>query len=59
MKVSVTVAIDLDAEDWTTTFGVEGAKAIRQDVKDYVVSLVRDAGVFGNGEVEAKIASRA
>lgn len=56
MKISVTLIVELhDPEDWTTTFGVEGAREIRQDVKDYIGYGVQAYGVFGNGEVKATI----
>lgn len=54
MKISVTVIVELeDPSQWTTTFGVEGHTAIREDVKRYVATGVD--GVFGNGEVKAKV----
>lgn len=56
MFVSITLTVALkDAAEWTTTFGIAGRAAIRQDVKDYVVNGVQGMGVFGNGEVEADI----
>lgn len=59
MKVSVTVTVDLeDPEQWTTAFGVEGRQRIREDVKTYVGGLVRDSGVFANGEVQAEVSWR-
>jgi hypothetical protein len=56
MKISVNVTIELpDPEQWTATFGVEGAKDIREDVKQYVGYGVASMGVFGNGEVQAEV----
>lgn len=40
MKIVVTLAIDLDPEDWTLNYGIEGAKAIREDVKSHVQNMV-------------------
>lgn len=36
MKVKISLTVEVDAEAWTATYGVEGAAAIRQDVKTYV-----------------------
>lgn len=55
LTVTVTLVVTLDPDDWAQTFGVGGRAAIRQDVKDYVLGLVRDAGVFGDGEVPARV----
>lgn len=56
MFVSVTLTVALkDPGEWTTTFGIEGRAAIRQDVKEYVINGVQGMGVFGNGEVDADI----
>lgn len=40
MRVNITVTVDIDPESWTTNYGVEGAAAIRADVKEYVAGLV-------------------
>jgi hypothetical protein len=55
MKIVVQVAVELDPEEWTKTFGVKGSAAIRADVKSYVGNEVQHAGVFGDGEVSAEI----
>lgn len=56
MTISVTLAITLkDPDEWTTTFGIEGRPAIRQDVKEYIENGVRGMGAFGNGEIEADV----
>jgi hypothetical protein len=56
MKINVNVTIELpDPEEWTITFGIEGTKEIRQNVKEYVGEGIRSMGVFGNGEVEAEV----
>lgn len=40
MRVRVTVTVDIDPENWTINFGVEGQKEIRADVKTFVDTLV-------------------
>jgi hypothetical protein len=59
LKVYVTLTITIEnPAHWTTTFGVEGREAIRQDVKEYVGTSAQHLGVFGNGEVDAEISWR-
>lgn len=55
MKVRVSLVIEFDPENWTTAFGVEGNKAIREDVRLYVTNGIQQWGVFGNGEVPADV----
>lgn len=55
MKIRVSITVDLDPEDWTLAFGMSGNAEIREDVKEYVLNMVRDSGVFGNGEVPAMV----
>jgi hypothetical protein len=56
MKVVVHLEIEIeDPADWTTTFGIEGGREIRADIKEYVHNMVADGAVFGNGEVPAKV----
>jgi len=56
MRIKVEIIVELpDPEQWTTTFGVEGAADIRADVKSYIGNEVQQAGCFGNGEVDATI----
>jgi hypothetical protein len=40
MKVRIEFTIDVDNDAWTLNYGVEGEKAIRQDVKAYSTNLV-------------------
>ncbi|NKS33137.1 hypothetical protein GS534_24225 [Rhodococcus hoagii] len=35
MKVKIEVTVDIDPEAWTMNYGVEGAAAIREDVREY------------------------
>ena len=54
MKIAVSLVIEIpDTEQWTAAFGVEGAPAIREDVKLYVHNLVQQAAVWDevDGEV--------
>lgn len=56
MKIKVELTIDLkDPAEWTLFTGIEGTQAIREDVKVYVLSMAQNSGVFGNGEVDARI----
>lgn len=40
MKVRVSLTIDIDPEVWTLNYGIEGAAAIRDDVKEAVKHAV-------------------
>lgn len=42
MKVRVTISLDIDPEAWTRNYGVEGDKAIREDVRVYVEHLIAE-----------------
>lgn len=56
MKVTVKITVELaDPGEWTLAFGEETAAEIRKSVKEYVGYGVQTMGVFGNGEVDAKI----
>ncbi len=39
MKVKVEFTLDIDPQAWEMTYGIEGAKAIRQDVKEYTAFI--------------------
>jgi hypothetical protein len=54
VRVAMTVTLN-NPGDWTTTFGVEGRAAIRQDVKEYVLYAMQNYWLFTNGEVDARI----
>jgi len=49
MKVNVNFTIDVNEEDWEMNYGISGAKAIREDVKNYakivVVESFNSAGI--------------
>ena len=49
MKVSVNLTIDVDPEAWTLAYGVEGAAAIREDVRGYVLNGVQHAAPIEEG----------
>lgn len=57
MKIILTLVIELtDPQEWTTTYGVEGEQAIRQDVKEHIAgSIAPDGSLFGNGEIDMKV----
>lgn len=40
MKVKISVEVDIDPEAWTLNYGVEGAAAIRADVKRYAEGTI-------------------
>ena len=53
MKVAITITVDIkDPAEWTRAFGMEGAPAIRQDVKQYVGEAVRGLRVWEEAEAE-------
>lgn len=42
MRVSVTLALDVDRETWAATYGTgEDAAGVRADVREYVANAVR------------------
>jgi hypothetical protein len=43
MKVRITLTVEIDPEEWTTAYGVEGAQEIRADVKQYVANGIAGA----------------
>lgn len=50
MKIRVELTVDIDPGAWTLNYGVEGAKEIREDVRNYVegtvVEQLRAVGVL-------------
>lgn len=55
MKIRVVLEVMLaDPDQWTTAFGVEGRRAIREDVKSYVANEA-GGGVFSDGEVAGTV----
>lgn len=50
MKIKIEVTLDIDPEIWTLSYGVAGAKEIREDVRAYAVNGItehfRDLGVL-------------
>ncbi|MGW3323913.1 hypothetical protein [Streptomyces virginiae] len=54
MKIAVTVTIEVkDPKQWTAAFGVEGAAAIRADVKSYLGDAAQNLRVWE--EVDAEV----
>jgi hypothetical protein len=58
VKISMRVTVEIDPNDWIAAFGVEGQSEIRDDVKQYIRSLLQGDGVFGSGEVPADVTVR-
>ena len=42
MRVRVSFTVDIDPESWTLNYGVEGAEAIRADVRVYAEEAARN-----------------
>jgi len=42
MKVKIEFTVEIDPESWTMNYGVEGAAAIREDVKEYCYHTIQD-----------------
>jgi hypothetical protein len=59
LRVSITLTLEVEnPADWSLAFGIEGRRNIAADVREYVLDGVQQYGVFGNGEVDAKIVKR-
>jgi hypothetical protein len=41
VKVKISVTVEVNPQEWTQTYGVEGAKEIREDVKSYIVGQIQ------------------
>lgn len=58
MKVRTVITVTIhDRDDWSTTYGVEGDAAIREDVKSHIGNGVYGGVPFeyGDGEVPATV----
>jgi hypothetical protein len=42
MKVRIQMTVEIDPAAWTANYGVRGAAAIRDDVREYVASTVAE-----------------
>lgn len=42
MKITVPLTIEVDTDEWTRAYGVEGAGRIREDVRLYVLNGVQN-----------------
>ena len=51
MRINVAVTLDIDPEAWAIEYGVEGAAAIRADVKMHAINALKqhydNIGVLG------------
>jgi hypothetical protein len=57
VKVAITISVEIkEPADWTIAFGVEGAAAIRADVKEYIGNAAQGLAVWD--EVEAEVSWR-
>jgi hypothetical protein len=57
VKVAITISVEIkDPTEWTTAFGMEGAQAIRADVKEYIGNTAQGLAVWD--EVEAEVTYR-
>lgn len=55
IRVAMKVMIEVDPEDWTTAFGVEGTAAIRNDVREYWGEIVTNTQIVTDGEIDAVV----
>ena len=53
--IRVPLRVEIDPDEWTATFNITKRADIADEVRAYVLNLVRDGGVFGDGEVSADI----
>lgn len=56
MKITVTLAIEVDQEAWGLTYGTSGTQAIRDDVKSYVVETLQGSAAVDEKCITAVIA---
>ncbi|WP_179858096.1 hypothetical protein [Streptomyces sp. OK228] len=50
------ITVDIkDPQQWTDTYGVEGAAEIRSDVKSHLGNAAQQIAPFGTGEVDAEV----
>lgn len=55
MKISITLTIDVDPNEWAENYGIDKSE-VREDVKTYVHSTVQ--GAPGMQDVEAEVRVR-
>jgi len=51
IRVRVTLVVDVDADEWTMDYGVEGPRNIQNDVRAYIRNAV-DQGPAGFENME-------
>lgn len=51
MKVSVTLSVEVDRDEWTAAYGADAAAAIRADVRRYVLDLVQQSAASESGAI--------
>ncbi|HVK25191.1 MAG TPA: hypothetical protein VM677_27865 [Actinokineospora sp.] len=59
LRVTVAFTVTLaDPSDWAGTFGAKTRAEITNDVRRYIIGDIGDYGVFGSGEVDARVEHR-
>lgn len=52
MKVSITLSVDVDVDAWDLAYGTgTKAKAVREDVRQYVLALVQNSAAADESEI--------
>lgn len=52
MKISMTVTIDVNPDEWCTEFG-QNPTEVRDDVKSYMLTLIQECGPSADGIVRS------
>lgn len=55
MNIRINITLDLNPEDWALARGARQRRAVREDVRRYVLNLIRTGGVFGEGNGKVPI----
>lgn len=53
MIVTMTLKVDVDLEAWATIYGVEGARAVREDVRTYALGQLQDSAAAEEGGIRS------
>ena len=54
MKISITLTIDVDPDEWADNYGIEKSE-VREDVKTYVRTAVQQAPGMQDVDAEVRI----
>lgn len=52
MRVKISMTVEVNPEEWTLAYGVEGAAAIREDVKSYIRGQVQGSAAADECSLE-------